>query len=451
MIPKFVRVAAIDNEQEHLEKIYSALVRAGYWVMPFLYDLGSVSPEPPSPYNGVRLIFTDIHLNDGGMNNMAQQALAIVSALKKIVCDGPYVVIFWTKFPTDAEEVFNNIKVRAKELELVPPVGYGCIDKNLVLTSDNSNLVELKTQIDEAIKNSGALLLSVSWEERVSQAAVLTTHRLFELARSNENEDALTIWHKLLSFLSAQSVGEAQVQRAPIAAMDSALLPILEDRLTAAASHAVDSLGELLLTEDGNMPPSISCPSLNSHYLVSTLVADGGYLPSSRGVVSLIQRNEWDASQNDVWGCSCNDAIRKEFLLTTNQSLSDDKIDEIQPCLVTLTPECDDVQGKVVSYRYLFAVLVPFSDSNRSWYFSKSKKQYSNLSIFDAGVLSLDIGSGKSDYCLLISCNRFFARPTSELMNVTPKLRLRRATLEELSHHYATHSRRPGVMRFSLY
>ncbi|KFE54204.1 hypothetical protein [Pseudomonas syringae] len=450
MIPQFVRVAAIDNEQSHLDKIYSALVSSGFWVMPFLYDFGTVKPTPPNPYNGIRIVFTDIHLVDGGMNNMAQQALAIIACLKKVVCDGPYVLIFWTKFPDDAKVVFEDIVARAKDNECVAPVAYGCMDKGLVLGLEEypDRLPEILTQLNEAIESCGALLLSISWEERVSQAAIRSTYRLFDLAHQQSPSDPLTNWHQLLAYLSTEAVGEAQAAIAPVAAMDVALLPILEDRLHISFEN-VESLNELLGQQFGKSN-LVSKSALNAHYLVSTLSSSSKNSPSTRGVVSVIDRGAWDAHQLELWGQTCNDVLVKEFFLPA-QKFDKKFMDSLSPCVVTLTPECDDVQGKVGSYRYLLGVLIPYSDSVRSFYYSKSKRQYSNLSIFDVGVLSIDVGDGVKDYCLLISSNRFFAKPTTDLLHAVPKLRLRRATLEELSHHYATHARRPGVMRFSLY
>lgn len=451
MIPQFVRVAAIDNEQEHLDKIYSGLVSAGYWVMPFLYDLGTIVPTPPKPFNGVRIVFTDIHLLEGGMNNMAQQALAIMSSLKKIVCDGPYAVIFWTNHPDDAKAVFADIMARAESNGLVPPVGYGCIDKNLVLALDDNpeRLPELIGQVSDAISACGALLLSISWEERVSQASIRSTHRLFELTKQPDNEGSLARWHKLLAYLSTEAVGDAQARLSPVAAMDAALLPILEDRLDVSAEY-VTQLNDFLAQEFGNRPEEISKSSLNTHYLVSNLQNGAAASPSGRGVVSLIDRASWDQNYPELWGANCAEVLSAEFLLPVPKPDSKEFLDSLVPCVVTLTAECDDVQGKVYSYRYLLGVFVPFSKANKARYFTSTKSKYANLSIFEVGVLSLDLDGELKDYCLLVSCNRFFAKPTRDLLHVEPKLRLRRATLEELSHHYTTHARRPGVMRFPV-
>lgn len=449
MIPQFVRVAAIDNEQEHLDKIYSALVSAGYWVMPFLFDLGTIKPTPPQPFNGVRIIFSDIHLGIGGMNNIAQHTLAIMSSLKKIVCDGPYVVIFWTAFPQDAKDVFAEMMNRAKDFDLVVPVGFGCIDKKLVLglEQEPEQLADLTSQVNEAILSCGALLLSISWEERVFQAAVRSTHRLFDLTRAAGEEGALSRWHKLLAFLSTEAVGSAQAQTSPVAAMDAALLPVLEDRLDVSAEY-VSGLNALLAEQFGHDPDGVSQSSLNTHYLVSVLTDPSGFQPSSRGMVSIVDRAGWDQACPELWGASCNEVLGHEFLMPGNYVGDNDFLNSLTPCVVTLTPECDDVQGKVYSYRYLLAVFIPVADVDKARYFSKKQRKYSNLSIFDVGVLSLDLGDGIKDYCLLVSCNRFFAKPVKDLLHVQPKLRLRRATLEELSHHYTTHARRPGVMRF---
>lgn len=451
MIPNYIRVAAIDNDLDHLNKIYSGLVRAGFWVMPFHYDLGRISPMPPAPFNGVRLVFTDIHLSEGQMSNMPIHAMAIIESLKRIVCDGPYAIMFWTQYPEDADNVMQEIRIRAKEADFLLPVAYGCINKSLVIGSgeEPENLEEFKRQLDSEIHKCGALLLSISWEERVSQAAIKSTHRLFELSQKDSTgEESIVVWQKLLSSLSTSAVGTERANLAPSAAMDAALLPILEDRLQGTSSSVHSSLEQMLIDQFGNWPENVSKSSLNSHYLIEAISQPNTVLPSGRGVVSRISRTAWDENHPDKFGLSCSALVGKEFFLIPPAEGSA-ILDSVIPCVVTLTPECDDVQGKVGAFRYLLAILVPCTDANRRLFYSRTKASYANLSIFSAGTLDLDIDDVREDYILLISCNRFFAKPDANLLHATPLLRLRRGVLEELSHHYATHARRPGVMRFS--
>lgn len=450
MIPTHVRVAALDNDKEHLNKIYSGLARAGYWVMPFHFDAGALSPLPSSPNNGIRIIFSDIHLVEGQMFKMTTHAQALISCLKRIVSEGPYIVIFWTAHPDDATEVIREVRNRIGNEATPAPVYFGTIDKNNVLGGDDQdfnteNLVEL---INTEIAKCGPLLLSISWEERVFQAAVRSTHRLFELAQNgiDEDEAKLTAWHKLLGFLALEAAGE-EAKALPIKAMDLALLPLLEDRLQTSSIYAPKALQDMLSNELGRKPETISSSKLNTHYLVEVIKNPKDVEPFRRGVVSSIDTERWDASYHEEFGGDWPELIRKEFLMNNAQN-AEQIARLIKPCLVTLTPECDDIQGKVGSYRYLLGALFKKDEVTSNAYYSRSKNQYSNLSIFEIGIISVNDEDIETDYVLLVSCNRFLARPVRAVDSVTPIYRLRRSVIEELGHHYATHARRPGVLRF---
>ncbi|AWH27823.1 hypothetical protein C1931_02085 [Stenotrophomonas sp. YAU14A_MKIMI4_1] len=443
-----MRVVAIDNDEDHLKKIYSALASAGYWVMPIWFDSGVLVPSPEGSVGGIRLIFSDIHLAEGRMHGVATHAEALISLLKRVVGDGPYAIVFWTQYPDDAQEMFAQVVDRVAAAGVSPPTHFGCIDKNLVLNAgDDDRLREqLVDLIAREVKKCGPLMLSVSWEERVFQAAASSTSRIYELAtgRHNDQHDKLDSWLALLGYLAKETVGK-EAEGLPVKAMDLALLPLLEDRLLNSSLSADHELQDVLRGHLGDRPKAVSASLLNGHYLLEVLGEDSTLGPAARGVVSVVDVSSWDGNFKSEFSSCWTDLVRNDFIFEEKWG---ELPESLRPVLVTLTPECDDVQGKVLSHRYLFGVIFKSSELKLENYYSKKKGRFNSLAVFDVGVISLASGEDVSDHRLLISCNRFVARSGAQLLGVTPRYRLRRAVVEELAHHYATHARRPGVLRF---
>jgi len=448
VIPHHVRVAAIDNDKEHLAKIYAGLAGAGYWVMPLLFDAGELEPLPYATNDGLRLIFSDIHLMAGQMNDMTVHASALLSCLKKIVGSGPYAIIFWTQYPDDAQKMIAELERRVVGLGIVPPIHFGCIDKGVVLSAgeDDASRGRLVELISLEVAKCGPLLLSVSWEERVFQAAAKSTTRLYELATAQKDDQTakLSSWISLLGYLAKETVGK-EAELLPIKAMDLALLPLLEDRLLNSSLSSSHELQAVLKDHLGDKPKNVSASMLNGHYLLEVLAENSTLTPTARGVVSVIDVEKWDENFKPEFGKCWRDLINGDFVFKEKWG---ELPPSMTPVLVTLTPECDDVQGKVISYRYLFGVMFKSSEFKPENYYAKKKEKFNGLSIFDVGAVAIEAGGHVDDYRLLISCSRFIARSSLELSGVAPRYRLRRAVVEELAHHYATHARRPGVMRF---
>lgn len=448
MIPHNIRVAAIDNDEGHLKKIYSALAAAGYWVMPIWYDAGELVPSPGKSVGGVRLIFSDIHLAEGRMHGVATHAEALISFLKRVVGEGPYAIIFWTQYPDDAQEMFAEVTDRVAAAGILPPTHFGCIEKNLVLNVGDNDLLreELVKLISREVKKCGPLLLSVSWEERVFQAAARSTDRIYEIATGHQKDhnERLNSWVTLLGHLAKETVGK-EAEDLPVRAMDLALLPLLEDRLLNSSLSPNHELQDVLRGHLGARPKSVSASMLNGHYLLEVLAEDSTLGPAARGVVSVIDVDSWEENFKPEFNLCWTELVKSDFVFREKWG---DLPGSMRPVLITLTPECDDVQGKVVSHRYLFGVVFKESEFKQDKYYSKKRDKFNSLAIFDVGLISLASGEDVADHRLLISCSRFIARSGVELAGVKPRYRLRRAVVEELAHHYATHARRPGVLRF---
>jgi hypothetical protein len=461
MIPLHTRVAAIDDNEDHLQKIVWGLGKAGFCPIPFYFDDGKLEVEPPQPLPGIRIVFTDIHLTFGGANNEKTHAANIIRCLKKIVGNGPYALIFWSQFPGDADAIAALIAARAGDAGLTPPIGHAAVDKNEVfkVTPENGDdafdAAKLRDLILDRIKGFKTLAVASSWEERAAQAAARTTNRLFELVKGAAQP--ADEWEGLLAYLACEAVGVGEARMDLTKALDSALLPLLEDQLAlmgtqpAPSADDVQRLMSLVSVQEGPpRPASIAVSYLNASYLIEEVSQGDGSRMWDRGMVYELSSAHINSGPfARAFGHVDSALIRQEF---ATRDLNSDERQLARLHVVELGPECDHVQGKMVTHRYLLALLVPAGLLDA--FVEKSKKKsatsvprYRNDSILDIGEVALRNAPG-STWHLLISCRSFMTLAARTEVEGRCRFRLRRALLEEVVHRYVTHARRPGVMRF---
>ncbi len=472
MTQNFPRVAALDNEKDELSAISVGLGQAGFWAMPFLFDAGELVPSPPQRALGIRLIFSDIHILAGNMS-ITQHVNAILTCIKKIIKSGPYGIIFWSKYPDEAKSAWAELLDRCSDHDVEAPVCYGLIDKNKVLdsTTHTFDAQALSNDINDVIRSCPTLALTMAWDDRVALAAINTTNRLYQMAVDSKPQPGestaisahlahIPKWNALLSFLAAAAVGDEQAEKSPLYALDNALLPIVEDQLYSASLLETKSIdvpdefrGSSLsdhIKEKGSKDRmgAASAAELNTLYLIENEISSSLDC-AARGVVSKIIEADGEIFKG-IFGKNRDELIASEFFMDKTASSAQAKsfLTEIVPCLVTLVAECDEVQNKVWTFRYLLGILIknPESQDRRPLYYSSKKKEFSNDSIYSLGNIRLK-GEGH-DSLLLVSCSRFLATHSRNPISCTPAFRLRRPTLDELLHRYTVHARRPGVMRF---
>lgn len=454
MLPDLTRVAAIDDVEDHLQKIVWGLGRAGFCPIPYLFEDGKLERPPVKPIPGIRLVFSDIHMVPGGTNNEKTHAANIIRCLKAIVGNGPYALIFWSQFPGDVERMRQLIEERAPDAGVTLPLGYGRIDKNAVFkilddvqADDGFDVKRLRDLILAEVADFHTLGVAASWDSRVADAAARTTNQLFDLAGTGI--DRAATWDRLLAFLAIEAAGWKQAKANVRNALDAALLPILEDQLTLIGHEGEDKpqlaskIVAILNEKDRpKMPPGVSPDRLNSRYLIEELSEATKYKMWDRGVVTALG-NDFVDSEDFIkaFGAKRWPLCADEFFHTE----PDDKEKQgVSLCVVEAGPECDHVQGKVVSHRYLLSIMIPASLFKRCY--SKSRDKYKNLSIVDSGPLAL---AGVDGSChLLISCRSFMALAPGKTVSGQPLFRLKKDFLDEVMHHYTSHARRPGVMRF---
>lgn len=454
MIPRYSRVAAIDDNEEHLKAITWGLSQAGFCPVPFRFDDGDLLPAPEAPITGMRIVFADIHMASGNLDNLKMHAGIIIQCLNKIAASGPYALIFWSMYPGDVEMMKSLIEADAPGTGVTPPIAYGSIDKNMVLGADGSGTFDaeaLRTLIGEQMGNFPTLAIAAHWEMRAAEAAAKTTNTVFLLTPTQIAEQRTKSWESLLAFLAAEAVGPEVAPQSIDAALDSALLPILEDQLSFIGGPPATPIPEthplrvaLSVSPRPLRPDGISVAQLNAGYLIDEAGAASPKGEFERGMVIQLPGSFINSGPFiRQFGKERSDLIREEFLLK-DKVVTAEQLSQLTLHIVELGPECDHVQGKLSTHRYLLALLVP--SALISLCHSK-KLGYKNLSVIDAGLMAFK-RSPQDEFHLLISTRCYMTLAPGSALGGLCRFRLRRLSIEEVVHHYTTHARRPGVMRF---
>jgi len=108
------RIIVIDDEQEHLESLARGLNRYGTVCLP-IHFIGEVPQIPECP--SVRVIFADLHLNPGASGEHSQHFSILGGLIEKTIKpSGPYLIILWTRYPDQAENLFQFLTKRLQDV-----------------------------------------------------------------------------------------------------------------------------------------------------------------------------------------------------------------------------------------------------------------------------------------------------------------------------------------------
>lgn len=456
----FSRVVALDDKEEDLDVIVKALGRAGYSAIPYLFDLAEFNPPVTKPCAGLRLIFSDIHLTptSGVGSGGADHAAVIGNFLKLIVPDGPYGLIFWSKHEADEREIVAQLNSRAGDIKFKLPVFFGFMDKKSIgiqpgQESHDVDYDRLRDLIREQVERSPALKAVMDWEERVLLSAARASNSLFDVVDTRPDEskavsDNASAWLDLLTYLSQEAVGFESALSDSRAAIDNALLPILEDQLRFSVGGDAEvecPISRKLIEQQGKrlkLPAAINTYSLNSFYLVENLSTEAAIACKARGVVSTPRDENTDFIPTK-FGSEWVDVLYDEFVISAQQKERNKELaNRTKPCLISLSAECDEVQGKIPSHRYLLGVVV--EEGDLSEFINPKNGGLARAALQVIGRVKID----DSEKILIVSCRRFMSEHSGVESPLRSVARLRRSTLDELIHHYTTYARRPGVMRF---
>jgi len=462
-------VIVLDDVREELWQISHGLSVCGLPIMPHLIVGGRLERQPPNRHEGVRLLFTDLHVLGPTQSKPELYVSALVRFIQQLINPSTYLIVFWSAYPEEAERAWELLVSRLKTIgaENLIPFGYRILDKAEIKNISDED-IEISAKATEDVNASIKAIFDdfpqlkslMQWESCASRAASATSNELISKLDKGgipfTNCDAVK---STLKRMSQEALGLPHAPNAPTKGVYQALSPIAQDWLSHEAEKgALDEFLDLNSKTSTPLPAVIAgkpkLATLLNDFFIHT--EQSNVKPFERGALIRVSETflngEYFGLVHEIGltenGNDWREAICVEFGFQFTQKSEADK----NPCkslisakniyVVELSADCDYAQDKARSHRFLLALFVPNPDLKN--FYSKSKNLYANEAIYSTPEITLDGVEGK----LLISCRVFISRPNKKTIPGNPVTRIRQEVLSEIAHHYATHMRRPGKIAF---
>lgn len=464
MIDNSCPVIVLDDVKEELWQISHGLAVCGLPVMAHWINGGKLERIPAAPYEGVRILFTDLHVLGSSQKNPEQYTSALVSFIQQLIGSSTYLVVFWSGFPEDATQAWNYLcsRLRTAKADNIVPFAYCVLDKvDVMQMSDEDPEVaseataRVKDGIEAIFARFPQLKSLMQWESCASRAASATSNELIGKLNKGgipfSDSEAVKV---TLKRMSQEALGLPHAPNAPTKGVYQALVPIAQDWMSKEAEKgALDGFLELTEKRTTPLPARVAGhPKLESLLNDFFIHSECGNLDASeRGAVIQLADDflgrKGDGLVSEI-GLAGTDgdwraAISMEFAVNNEkQELVKKWLDAKRVFVVELSADCDYAQDKPRSHRFLLAVFAPIADLSK--FYSSSKNKYAHEAIYATPEITIGGEEGK----LLVSCRIFLTRPYKGTVQGVAVTRMRQDVLSEIAHHYSTHMRRPGKIAF---
>ena len=467
MIDHSCPVIVLDDVKQELWEISHGLGVCGLPLMPHLIIDGKLERAPVKPHEGVRILFTDLHVLGSTQSKPEQYVSALVKFIQQLVSPSTYLVVFWSAFPGEAAAAWDLLVSRLKtaKSENLIPFGYRVLDKAEV-TSISDDDPEVSAKAAENVKASISAIFDevpqlksiMQWESCASRAASATSNELISKLNkgglSFNDSDAVKA---TLKRMSQEALGLPHAPNAPTRGVYQALMPITQDWLNKeAAKGALDEFLGLTGREKVSLPQAVggqlTLTSLLNDFFIHSEQSD--LQSSERGAVirlseaflahegvGLVQEIGLTKTKGDWREAICVEFAHGFSAATPEvQGSYKEKLDPKNVYVVELSADCDYAQDKARSHRFLLSLFAP-TNNPKPFYQNRCG---ANDAIYVTPEITLDGVPGR----LLISCRIFLTRPYQTAVEGTTVTRMRQEVLSEIAHLYATHMRRPGKIAF---
>lgn len=429
MIYPTPRIIAIDDEQQDLDGLVSGLNQMGLACLSFHFT-GDREGIRSCPH--VRVIFADLHLNEGGAGSDDAQHFSLIGSLIQdtIKPSGPYILILWTKYSDKAEDLCRFLDER---LETAPgPLAVKAIDKMLHLQPNRNtqSTEKLVTDITSLFDKEPQVAALLNWEERVLDATADTVSSIFDLAEEQNRGDDVG---RLLARLAVEAVGKHHVETDRFHAVNEALLPILTDRIATMRSKD-DS--ESIWKNAFNSSDTESAHSLEKAAKLNRLIHIASPTDAKdgirRGAVIALPESLSGSAFEHQFNIKQGEAVSKQFFCK-NFSEEDEQVRWV---LVQCQAVCDYAQNQPGPLPYYLGLELPQASV------SKSGKPPAAL------WTSPPFESEGATRLLHVSARFQVSLPAADVKEAEPFYRLREQLLNDLIYQIHGYGARPGILSF---
>ena len=447
-------IILVDDEKDQLDKLNMAFALSGLPCLPILYTSENET--------GIdRIIALDINLRGEQDPTDAKRLYSpIEKVLEKLKPTGPYYLLFWSRYKDLPEQIIILLSTRSKDV--VPaPIGWGFLDKTDFQDPGSSD--ELKRKLLEVVSEVKIFNLLLEWEGRTRRAASYTLSELYKIAATPHDngwkiEETRKRLITLITHIAHEAVGNKNSKTAPNHAVETGLLPILEDNLLDMTS--ADSVGRLndewasCLSKLGN-PAGLESLSeedtsrLNSFYNLEEL--PDTYSKCKRGV--FVNSAYTDLTDHQKFlktfgahteGFGLSDLVREEFVFKANTDERNAVISASMYGWLEIGAACDHAQLKNKLHRYLFGMLIPAEFQSYLYDGSRNLKDRAHAGIYRSPILRYR----EKPYILFLSFRyQIGVHPGSDLLGVS-LFRMKDHIMNEITFNWSKYSIRPGITSF---
>lgn len=431
------RYVAIDDDLSELEPLVEALHRIGAPCVGFHFD----PPRLPEPklFAGIRILFTDLHLIKGAAaptQNYDAIAQIIDSCVPK--AHGPYLLVLWTSHEEERQALAERLQVTMGHAPEKLPLAVLGLGKEHFRKGDGWDGPALEEAIRAQVAEIPQLAALMIWERDVLAAANSTlalVGGLVPVADRTLGGYAAGL-DRALSLLASAAAGESNARSDPRGAVSYALAPLLADRIINQGDpHGSAALWRAAVTFPQNGASLTSAQKADMHRMVHFAVPPAE--PVSRtdwgAVIPFGDAQLAEAAMLARFGTTSTELRSREF------KLKEAKRDSGRLVLIRGGAACDQAQNNPGPLPMLLGLLAPVSALK-----SDSRSQAVHVCPEELCL------PGDEEVLKLLVSARFTSTmlPADLAVWPDPVFRIREQLLMTILVHSATHTFRPGTLKF---
>lgn len=454
-LPSFV---VVDDNKDELDNIKNALFEAGMPCLPIQYindsdNESGIDHVDVTQWISPRVIVTDLNLTALQGATAANLVGPLARMLKRLSLEGPYLLCIWSKLNEEVAEVMQLLEERYRD-QIPLPLEVTAIAKTDFLGEPGS----LRERIKGLIAENSLFDVLFSWESRIAEASRSAISMLYSLAQdSNESksiEDRTDELRKILAVIGNEAIGIKNAGDNPAFAMDTGLMPVLEDQVRSMSLGFGDKwLGAIPeIGKRQNIDDSVKS-KLNTFFHIEEVKED--FPKDCRGVfVSLntdyLQTNKNLGKFQKRIGRPVKALVHEEFLPKVDdpsqKKLRKDARAEITLGFLEISPACDFAQRKTRFPRYILGALIPEEfEELTSWGSPQGVKDRAHEGIRRLPKIEV---KGKTYVVKFSFKYQFGAQPYDNQWFGASLFRVRDQILSDITFNCSQYASRPGVISF---
>ena len=438
--PRFV---VVDDKPNHLTAILDVFQKLGIPCLGITYD--SEEGLDKQNFEGVRVLFLDLHLTDLAATTDMRRHFAVIAGLLEdniSQTGGPFILVAWTEYEIEIEGLRGYLddpgaidpgKPCARPLAII-----GLPKSSFINVGTGEPLAgkadDLRDAVKAAVSETPQLAALLSWEADVQAAAGATLATLIDLVPDDKRNSTSFAegLDKILTRLARAAVGKPHVSTDPRAAITSALGPILADRIVnQQASEAASKAWRKALTWDGhgNLHPTAS--GKINRMLHAAVPPSEEIRPTDWGAVVQFPDAWWgdDELPNRL-------GVTREQLLGGEYKLKPEDWEKCRPRLIRIGAACDYAQNRSGPLTYLFGLEIPVKVKR------KGKPPASEWP-----SPTLIVNPADDPFRLAVNARYALNVVPADAKAWQPVYRLREQLLMHLISHAGSYLSRPGIVQ----